>query len=188
MNKKGFTLMEVVIATSLLAVVSVVSLSIVANLLRSALKTQSNIDVSQASNFVYLKLKSDIQNAYKVSGGGTILRIYPIESGAAIVYEVKLCNPSANIYCVERGGVRLTDAASNNPSDPTDTTPGKSSVNTSLPAGYSSYFSIVYHPTDPTKTLAVNVVMKFTKPGATGLSIFSGDTVLDTTIVLPNRQ
>jgi len=46
-KNRGFTLMEVVISVGLLAVVSVVSVSIVSNLLRSAVKSQAGVDSEQ---------------------------------------------------------------------------------------------------------------------------------------------
>jgi prepilin-type N-terminal cleavage/methylation domain-containing protein len=185
MNKKGFTLMEVIIAVSLLAIVSIVSLSIVANLLKSAVKSQSAIDVEQTSNFVLLRLKNDLAQAYKVATDGTTLDIYQTGSASPSVrYTIGECNVTASIYCVSRGGVPITDSTSD-PSSPTK--PNKSAVEVTVKDGSTQYFNVVEDTSVPPKSLAVNIAMKFRKPDATTPGNFSGETVLDTTIVLPSQ-
>lgn len=180
-NNKGFTLMEVVIAISLLAIVSVVSVSIVANLIKSAVKSQSAVEIEQTSNFVLLKLKSDLQKSTRVVVSTNQLDIYQSGSSNPVVYSVSACNTNTNpnIYCIKRGTTKLTDDTS----DPNDATkPNKSSVGVSFPSGYSVYFIPVPASGDP---LAVNITIRFYKPGVATTGNFSGESVLDTTIVLP---
>ncbi len=180
LQNKGFTLMEVVIAVSLLAIVSVVSVSIVANLLRSSVKSQSAIDVEQTSNFVLLKLKNDVAKAHKISVTANTLTIYQANaSSPTVTYTVGQCNAGLSLNCIRRGGVDLTDSSS----DPSDTTkPNKSAVQIDTAP---TYFSSVSDASG--NVLAVNVAIKFSKPGVATTGNFSGETVLDTTIVLPNQ-
>lgn len=179
-QNKGFTLMEVVIAVSLLAVVSVVSVSIVANLLRSSVKSQSAIDVEQTSNFVLLKLKNDVAKAHKISVTANTLTIYQANaSSPTVTYTVGQCNAGLSLNCIRRGGVDLTDSSS----DPSDTTkPNKSAVQIDTAP---TYFSSVSDASG--NVLAVNVAIKFSKPGVATPGNLSGETVLDTTIVLPSQ-
>ncbi|MBU0649648.1 prepilin-type N-terminal cleavage/methylation domain-containing protein [Patescibacteria group bacterium] len=190
MNQKGFTLMEVVVAVSLLGVVSVVSVSVVANLLKSAVKTQALLDTEQTASFVLLKLTNDLEQAGTVSVVGNTLKIYQIGSNPVDVeYRVEVCNAATGISCLKRketdgAFIPLTDASS----DPDDASQaGKSAVGVSQLSG-ASYFSLINDTSVPPKPVAVNVSMRFDKPDVTDPGAFYGESTLDTTIVLPTPQ
>lgn len=188
-NSKGFTLLEVVIAVSLLGLVSIVSVTIVSNLLRSAVKSQSAIDVEDTSNFVLLKIKNDLDKSYKaqVNAAGDTLEIFQTPSSSSdVTYIVETCNTNANLKCVKRTqdgiAVNITDSTS----DPADITKASNSaIDVSLVGASTNYFTVVQDAAIPPKTLAVNIVMRFTKPVAVSLGNFTGESILDTTIVLP---
>lgn len=203
MNKKGFTLMEVVIAVALLGLVSIVSVSIVTSLLRSAVKSQAALDIEQTTNFVALKLKFDLEKAYDVTASGTNNNTLTILQGSSsapvtVVYKVSAgdaCDGTfdglfvTDVTCLTRqqdGGavVLLTNALSEDPSKPSVTRPNKSAVFV-LQNGVGGYFSEI-----PDK--AVNISLKFVKPLVAGTQTdtrnlnFAAESVLDTTIVLRN--
>lgn len=185
-QKNGFTLMEVVIAVSLLAIVSVVSLSVVTNLLRSAVKSQANVDIEQTSNFVLLKLNNDLSKAYfvEVMGGGKTLKINQ-SAGTAPIYYYLLngavsgnCASTKVLGCIRRG-------ATTTPADATPLTDATDNTSAVSVDYANSQFSAV--PPLPASPLAVNIVIKFAKPTVSGPAggSFSGESTLNTTIALP---
>jgi len=180
--------MEVVIAVGLLALVSIASLSVVTNLLRSAVKSQAGVDIEQTSNFVLLKLKNDLSKAYfvEVTGGGKILKIQQ-SGGTAPLYYYLLdgavsgnCASTKVSGCIRRGATTVPANATHL----TDATDSASAVSVDYA---NSLFSAV--PPPPSDALAVNIVIKFAKPtvpGPTGQNLnFSGESTLNTTIALP---
>lgn len=161
--------MEVVIAVSLFALVSVVSVSMVTNLVKSSVKSQANVDIEQASNFVLLKLQNDISKAYSASvdSTGKILTLTQPSPTAPITATYKIVTGSSGYISVDygSGATNLTDSAT----VLIDTT---------------SSFSVVSDATSD-KDLAVNVTIKFITPGAAGdTKTFSAESALNTTIVL----
>lgn len=173
-NEKGFTLMEVVISVGLLAIVSVVSVSIVSNLLRSAVKSQASADIEQTSDFILLKLKNDLSKAVSATVTSDTLTI---NQGPALgIVSYSILTPancmSTNVEgCIKRNSTYLTDS--------TD-----SSSAVSVKPSDSSFSAV----TGPDGVVAVNVVMKFTKPvvsSSTGKNFYSEST-LNTTIALPS--
>lgn len=173
----GFTLMEVTIAVGLLALVSVVSVNVVANLSRSAVKSQAGVDIERASDFVLLKIKSDINRAVSVQVSPD-LKTLTINQGPAlgsVDYKILASGNCASAKvggCIKRNSTYLTDST-DSPSavsvEPTD-----------------SRFSAVTDK-DGASVIAVNVVMKFKKPSVAGSAggNFSGESVVNTTIALP---
>jgi len=167
--------MEVVIAVGLFAVVSVVSVSIVSNLLRSAVKSQAGVDIEQTSNFVLLKLKNDLSKAVSAQVTSSTLTINQGPTLGTVVYSIlpsSSCVSSKVNGCVKRNNTYLTDS-----------TDSASAVSVEL--NPDSYYSAV---TDTGgRVVAVNIVMKFKKPvvsGSTGKNFYSEST-LNTTIALP---
>ena len=185
-SEKGFTLMEAVLAVSLLALVSVTSLGVVVNVLRSATKSQAGVDTEQAAGFVLSNLEDDAKkstSARIVSGDLEL-------TGPSFYALYRLSSPCPgnlallNCVTVNRGSgvIKLTD-------DTYDTISGihrpRSSsvtvyINASDPTN-TSYFSVIPSTGTP---LAVNVKIKFQKPDPTGPGIFRAETTLDTTIEL----
>ena len=177
---QGFTLVEVLLAVGLLALVSVVSVSIVTNLVRSSAKSQANIDIEQASNFVFLKMENDIKKSYYAQVSGSTQLILRQGSPAAYVtktYTLKAgCN--AGLACVVTnqgtGEIKLTD-------DTTDVDGKLHATAVSIDLLNSS-FSLV---TDAlAKPLAVNIKITFIKPSVTGTKVFDAKSTIDTAVVL----
>ena len=167
--------MEVVIAVGLLALVSIVSLSVVTNLLRSAVKSQAGVDIEQTSNFVLLKLKNDLSKAVTVQViSPTTLTINQGSTLGSVSYSILASAncASTNVEgCIKRNSTYLTDS--------TD-----SSSAVSVKPSDSSFSAI----TGPDGVVAVNVVIKFNKPTVSGPAggNFSGESTLNTTIALPS--
>jgi len=74
-GKKGFTLVELLLSVSLLALVVGLSADIIISLVRSNTKAQVVSEIEQESNFVFLKLQNDIKNAERaeVPSGNTLI-------------------------------------------------------------------------------------------------------------------
>ena len=182
MTKKGFTLIEVLIAISLLAVISLVSVAMVTNLVRSALKSQASIDIEQASSFVLLKMENDIEKAYyaEVTGGTSLtLQQGTPASPLYVVYAIVSGEGGLPNYITVKNNVgpvvKLTDDALDASGNV-----NPSSVSVDLA---SSGFSLVSDAAG--KPMAVNIALKFVKPTtATSTKVTQAEYLLDTTIVL----
>ncbi len=178
-DPKGFTLMEVVIAVGLLATVSVVSVSIVANLLRSTVKSQAGVDIEQTSNFVLLKIKNDLGKAVSVTVSADTLEL-EIDQGPSLgIVRYSILSSSGCVStrvngCIKRNNTYLTDS-----------TDSASAV--SVEPTESGFFVVNNAVGEP---IAVNIVMKFKKPSISGpvWGSFSGESILNTTIALPTIQ
>ena len=172
--------MEVVIAVGLLALVSVVSLSIVTNLLRSAVKSQAGVDIEQTSNFVLLKLKNDLSKAVSVQvTSPTMLTINQGSTLGSVSYSILPSSNAANCG----SPTKVTNCLKRNTTLLTDSTDSSSAVSVEQNPGYPVFSSI----TDAGgRVTAVNVVMKFAKPVVSGPAggSFSGESTLNTTIAL----
>lgn len=189
MKRNGFTLIEVVIAIGILAIVSIASVNIVASILKSATKAQSAIDLEQTSNFVLQKFKADLETANFISTDGTNLTIRKGNgtSYSEVIYTIGVCNASTSpaLKCLSRNSTQLTDSSS----DPvTPAVPEKSAITieqTGPTSGLIPYFTLI---TDTTGTypIAVNIAMKFKKPimPASTSQNYSAENILDTTIAL----
>ena len=177
--QKGFTLVELLVAVSLLAIVSLVSVNIIVTLLKGAVKAQMAIDIEQASSFVFLKMENDIKKSYDAEVTGSTLTLKQGSPTSAVTKTYKLasgasgeCN-AANLNCViTSNNVKLTD----------DTVvsgkPVISAVSVDLLA---SSFTIVRDSLN--NPVAVDIKIKFEKPAATQ-TMFKAETTLDTTVVL----
>ena len=182
-RQKGFTLMEVVIAVGLLAIVSVVSLSVVTNLLRSAVKSQAGVDIEQTSNFVLLKLKNDLNRAVSAQVTANTLTINQGPTLGSVSYFILSSSDPANCG----SPTKVTSCIRRNTTLLTDSTDSSSAVSVEPEPGYSMFSEI----TDTEgRVIAVNIVMKFKKPDVSGpsggsLGSFSGESTLNTTIALP---
>lgn len=180
MKQAGFTLMELLISVSLLAIVSLVSVNIIVTLLRSSVKAQMAVDIEQASSFVFLKMENDIKKSYfaEVKESGTKLVLSQGSLASPIIMTYKIASDasgcSMGMGCVLLNTVKLTD----------DTLiggkPTLSAVSIDL---VTSSFSIVTDASIPPKPVAVNIKIKFIKPTSTS-AMFNAETTLDTTVVL----
>lgn len=179
-NTNGFTLMEVVIAVGLLALVSTVSVSVVTNLLRSAVKSQAGVDIEQTSNFVLLKLKNDLNKAVSVTVASDTLTINQGSTLGSVSYSILPASDPANCGLP----TKVTNCIRRNTTLLTDSTDRSSAVSVEPEPGYSMFSGI----TDAEgRVIAVNIVMKFKKPDVSGPAggSFSGESTLNTTIALP---
>jgi len=159
--------------------VSVVSVSIVSNLLRSAVKSQAGVDIEQTSNFVLLQLKNDLSKAVSAQVTASTLTINQGPTLGTVSYSILPSSSPANCG----SSTKVTGCLKRNTTLLTDSTDSSSAVSVE-PAD--SSFSAV---TGPNGVVAVNIVMKFKKPaisGPTGQNLnFSGESTLNTTIALP---
>ena len=176
-SQKGFTLMEAVLAVGLLALVSVVSLSIVVNVLRSATKSQAATDVEQAASFVLSNLEDDVKKSTSAFMHDNDLNL--TGPSFAAIYNLGVCDCNLNCVKVSRDGgaswIKLTDDKGYGlPCKPAQTS-------VTLELGGTSYFTVISSAGTP---LAVNVKIKFLKPNPTGPGMFRAETTLDTTIEL----
>lgn len=177
--QKGFTLVELLISVSLLAIVSLVSVNIIVSLLRSSVKAQMAIDIEQASSFVFLKMENDIKKSYnaETSPSGKTLTLYqgspvsPVTMTYKIAFGASDCS-GANMGCVLLNTIKLTDDTL------VDEKPTLFAVSVD---SASSGFTLV---TASGKTTAVNITIKFVKPNNSGAKMFNAETTLDTTVVL----
>lgn len=183
--QKGFTLMELLISVSLLAIVSLVSVNIITNLLRSSVKAQMAIDIEQASSFVFLKLENDIKKSYYAvvteSGTKLVLSQGSPTSPTLVTYKIASgtaggCSDDA-MNCILLNNIKLTDDTVINGK------PTLSSVSIDLldPVKKSS-FSLVNDALG--NPVAVNIKITFVKPNSSNAKMFNAETTLDTTVVL----
>lgn len=159
-NIKGFSLIEALISVGLLALVSLVSLSMVTNIVRSSVKVQAGTDIEQASDFVLLKLENDIKKSYfaSVENSGQTLVLTQGSPAAPTQKSYALASSALSL-----GGVSLTDPAS-------------VLIDTTV-----SNFTLVEKDGTP---LAVNLTIRFLKSAVSGTKVFSGESTLETTVVL----
>jgi len=183
MNKKGFTLVEVVISVGLLSVVSLVSVSIVTNLLRSTTKSQVNMDIEQTSSFVLLKMENDISKAYSASiedSGGTLKLLQGASmSPTEVVYKIVGSGSDRPNYITVQYSADAVVNLTDNTWDTNNSRPGASAVSVDTNV---SKFSLVEDSNG--KPLAVNVTIKFVKPNTADTKNVAAESTLETTVVL----
>mgnify|MGYP006292581975 CR=1 FL=1 len=115
-KNRGFTLVELLISVSLLALVVGLSSDIIISLVRTNTKTQVANEVEQESNFIMLKLQNEIKNAVDVEGGGNSITIYK-KDGSSVIYSAGFGNPPTLSWDTSTdaptGPMPLTDVDSN---------------------------------------------------------------------------
>lgn len=172
-NCSGLTLLEVVIAVSLLATLSTFSLLVVSNLLRNSVKSQAVIDVEQTSNFVVLKIRNDLGKAVNVRvDDSRTLSIYQGPKLGSVVYKILPSNNCASqtvAGCIKRNSTFLTDS-----------TTSSSAVSVEP----SSSFSQVVDSKG--NVVAVNLNILFKKPTIAGTTKanFNAQSIVKTTIAV----
>ncbi|MBI2620611.1 type II secretion system protein [candidate division WWE3 bacterium] len=96
--KKGFTLIEVVVAVALIIIIAGVTGDIVVSIVRSYNKTQITNEIEQNGNFIVSKIEKELKNALAVaepaSVGGQVRKlVFTKEIDGAlvsVVYEIKI--------------------------------------------------------------------------------------------------
>lgn len=171
-NQKGFTLVELMLVITLLAVSVGVTNDILMSLVRSNNKTQVMNEIEQQSNFVSSKIERELRSARSVStpiagASGTSLIFEIGGDGTTIEYSVD--TTSGVIKRKVDTGTLVNITSNNNPG-------GVVAV-----CGTPSCFSVSgYNPQ------IVNVSIKFSQaqPGAS--SSYTGQTTIQSTIVVRN--
>ena len=159
----GFTLIELVLVITLLAISAGVSSDIIISLIRSYNKTQITNELEQSANFVYLKIEKELRNSIDItepaSGSSSDTLSFTDSDGiTTITYSL-----SSNQ--ITRDGVPITDVSA---------TGGGVSV-----ACPGNCFTMVNTNPD-----VLRISMVFSNPSAVGGTLFSGSVTLDDTIVL----
>lgn len=178
-SHKGFTLVELLISVSLLAIVSLVSVNIITTLLKSSVKAQMAIDIEQASSFVFLKLENDIKKSYNAQVTGSTLILSQGSPVSSVTTTYKIASGVAegcsddSMNCILLNNTKLTDDTLVNGK------PTLSAVSVDLA---NSSFSIVEDALH--NPVAVNIKIKFFKPNSSNAKMFNAETTLDTTVVL----
>jgi prepilin-type N-terminal cleavage/methylation domain-containing protein len=186
-STKGFTLLEVVISISLMAILAVVSIGIVVNLVRSSAKSQASIDVEQAGSFVMMKIEDDVRKSYSATVSGDAnnkhLDLYQGSPAVPVVKRYSFTRDcgGTGIDCVTttRGVevIKLTDYA----------------VDAGVPRSSSirlvyldSDFSRVTDNSVPPKPLGVNIKLTLEKAIPSGITtqIYNSQSTFETTVVL----
>lgn len=175
----GFTLVELLISVSLLAIVSLVSVNIITTLLKSSVKAQMAVDIEQASSFVFLKLENDIKKSYSavVTESGTKLILSKGSPASPVIVTYKIASDASGcntgINCVLLNTTKLTDDTFIN---------GKLTLSAvSIDLATSSFSTVNDISGNP---VAVNIKIKFVKPNPSTAKMFNAETTLDTTVVL----
>ncbi len=176
--KKGFTLIEVLISVGLLALIAVVSSTMVVNLVRSSAKLQANIDIDHASNFILLKVENDVKKSYSaaVDATGRVLTLQ--QNTGVVTYSLKqTCNGVLNCLTVNTGAgeVKLTD-------DTLDSVTGKATTSAVDLDLANSGFAVIQDASAVPR--AVSIKITFFKPLTAGTKLFESKATLDTSIVL----
>lgn len=162
MNKKGFTLVELLIVIGLIGITVGVTGDIILTLIRSYSKTQATTDVERVASFAVGKIEKEFKNATSVTS----------VSSNSITFETKAFDalPTTVTYavnntgctgttCLKRNGVLLTDATE------------------VIAACSGNCFDRI--STDPE---TIKIKIRFTKAN-TGNSVFSGEVLVNTTVV-----
>jgi len=169
--QKGFTLIELMLVVVLIAVSVGVTNDILMSLVRSNNKTQVMTEIEQQSNFVSSKIERELRNARSVStplaGAFGSSLVFETKDGTTIEYNVDttsgLIKRKVNI------GV-LTNITSNN-------NPG----GVVAACGSPSCFSVSgFNPQ------IVNVSIKFSQAQPGAGSSYSGQTTIQSTVVVRN--
>ena len=173
-SQKGFTLIELMLVVTLLAVSVGVTNDILMSLVRSNNKTQVMTEIEQQSNFVSSKIERELRNARSVmtpiAGGSDILLKFETKNGLTIEYDVN--NSNSGLIRRRIGGdtgtwVNIT--SNNNPGGVV------------AACGSPSCFSVSgFNP----QIVNVNIKFSQAQPGAG--SSYSGQTTIQSTIVVRN--
>lgn len=162
MNKKGFTLVELLIVIGLIGITVGVTGDIILTLIRSYSKTQATTDVERIASFAVGKLEKEFKNATSVTS----------ISSNSITFETKAFDtlPTTVTYAVNNTGCAGTTCLKRNGIMLTDATEVVAACN-------GNCFNRI--STDP-QTITIKI--RFTKAN-TGNSVFSGEVLVNTTVV-----
>ncbi|MEN9389801.1 MAG: hypothetical protein RLY61_885 [Candidatus Parcubacteria bacterium] len=162
MNKKGFTLVELLIVIGLIGITVGVTGDIILTLIRSYSKTQATTDVERVASFAVGKLEKEFKNATSVTN--VTARSITFETKAfdsspiAVTYNINNTECTGST-CLKRNGVLLTDASE-----------------VVADCNGSCFERISTNPQ------TIKIKIRFTKAN-TGNSVFSGEVLVNTTVV-----
>jgi len=174
MNKKGFTLVELLVSIGLVFIIGTIGTSVIASILRSYNKAHIINEIEQNGNYVLSLMESQIRNARAVACDGDISPCVKVDvtpqEGDPFSFEMVDVGASPDIIGVVR---KITVGAENLTNDDPETGVNVLNVGTS-----DSYFEV-----DGNK---VTIVLKLAQaPNAPGGRIdYQAETTLQTTVVV----
>ena len=99
MNKKGFTLIEILVATSISAVVALVAVSTMRSIGQGQKKAEAFTELNDTCRFAFNKVLYDLKDLYIDRRGSSLIRYELIEQGQSV-------QPSLTFYTVSMNKVR----------------------------------------------------------------------------------
>ena len=183
MKQKGFTLIEMLLVVTLLAISIGVTGDILITVVRSYNKTNTLNELEQQANFLGLKLEKELRNASSIDPSSDTNTLIMVSNGTAVSYDI-----TANNVFRNTGGASTQDATTallaNTPlanlSIPV-APECPSSADTSAACGFNGCFN--YQGTTPQR---VNICIRIKNANSSDPNVLSGSVLIKNTVVLRN--
>ncbi len=106
MRNKGFTLIEILVVSTVFAVVSIIVVQATILAIRGSVKTDRTVSVRENLDYAAGIIEREIRNAQSISGcgGGTLVSYVDVDGSDSVIE----CKLGSDWGYVELGGQRLT--------------------------------------------------------------------------------